>query len=183
MQQRVVGQAAAQIERAIDHIRRGDVSTVKRELNKLRTGPAVWTVLSPADKAKLLRLLASLRLRADDVAAAERLADEVDCIALPSDEPRLRALIAWHRHGAGAVLRRPNPLDPDLIHKDETARALFDEAERAFARRLERSLDERDRAETETWQLAVLATGRHRRQETYAHTLLRHDLAHWGAIA
>ncbi|WP_137141147.1 hypothetical protein [Azospirillum brasilense] len=286
LQKRVVGQAAAQIEQAIDRIRRGDGSAVEGELHDLRADPAVWTALPPADKAKLFRLLASLRLRADDMATAERLADEADGLAPPSDEPRLRALIALHRHGAeaalailgppagrdgahlaagllieagdldaaadllatharltppdaetwrlrallalerndrdGAVaaireaealapdwpavqeaagrvryaravspavpptaLRGPNPLDPDLVHEDETARVLLDEAERAFARRLERALDERDRAETETWRLAVLAARRHRRKEAeaYARTLLRDDPSHWGAIA
>lgn len=284
-QQRVIGHAATQIEQAFDRIRHGDGPAVERELHDLRADPAVWTALPPMDKAKLLRLLASLRLRADDVATAERLADEADTLAPPSDEPRLRALIALHRHGAEAALallgppvsrdgahlaagllveagdldaahnllathvrlappdaetwrlrallalerndrngalvaireaealapdwpavqeaagrvryaravsvavppsalRGPNPLDPDLVHEDENARALLDEAERAFARRLERPLDERDRTETETWRLAVLAARRHRRKEaeTYAQTLLRDDPSHWGAI-
>lgn len=140
--------------------------------------------------AETWRLRALIALERNDRDAAVAAIREAE--ALAPDWPavleaggRIRYARAVSPAVPPAELRGPNPLDLDLFREDVEAQRFLDEAERAFARWLERPLDGGAQIEAETWRLAALAARRRRLDEAegYARALLRHDPAHWGAIA
>ncbi len=96
-----------QVGHRLDHLlsgfRSGRVADTATALAAIRDG-AEWKALDNSTKARVLRLQASTRLHADDEAGASALADAADMLHPPS-EPRLRALLAYHREGPAAALR------------------------------------------------------------------------------
>lgn len=112
LQEALSEQVGHQLDGLLERLRGGDLAAAEAALNELRAGTA-WAALNAPIRARVLRLRASTRLQRGDAAGAARLADEADALA-PSDEPRLRAVLAERSEGphrALEVLGKPKSQD------------------------------------------------------------------------
>jgi tetratricopeptide (TPR) repeat protein len=98
LQHALSGEVEKRLDTAFVGILRGNLDSIDAELLELRNGKS-WIQLIPETQARVIRLLASLRLQRGDINGATRFAEEADAIAKPV-EPRLRALLATRQIGA-----------------------------------------------------------------------------------
>jgi hypothetical protein len=96
---------AAEVEGAREAWREGRRDEAITALRKIREDVPRWNALSPAVRAKALRLEANFGLvSSGDVSAAYQLADEADVLD-PANGGRLRILFAYAEGGAAAGLQ------------------------------------------------------------------------------
>jgi hypothetical protein len=97
--------AAQQVEAAREAWREGRRADAVRQVQEIRQDTTRWKAISPAVKAKVLRLEANLELvTTGDTAVVTPLADEADTLD-PSGGGRLRMLLAYADGGPAAGLR------------------------------------------------------------------------------
>lgn len=102
LQDALAGFIESRVEAATRSIELGRPAEGSGELDAVRAMPQ-WELLPATLRARILRLQGSVALSRGDVEAADRLSVEGDKLAA-TDEPRLRANIAFHRDGAAAGL-------------------------------------------------------------------------------
>ncbi|UAJ11070.1 hypothetical protein [Polymorphobacter megasporae] len=102
LQRRFSRQALRAVDRAIADLRAGRTGVVRSFVDEQRREEN-WPQLEASAQARILRLAASLAVRDEDVALAERLSAEADAIT-PADEPRIAAHVALLRSGPSRAL-------------------------------------------------------------------------------
>ncbi|WP_421937283.1 hypothetical protein [Phenylobacterium sp.] len=102
LQDALAGFIESRVEVAARSIELGRPSEAAGELDAVRAMPQ-WQHLPGALRARILRLQGSVALSRGDVDVADQLSAEGDKLSA-TDEPRLRANIAFHRDGAAAAL-------------------------------------------------------------------------------
>ncbi len=164
LQQVVAGDVAAMADACMYRLRRGDNRGIEKDLSQLRSDALRWTSLPLEVQARILRLLATCRLNQDDVGGAQQLADDADRLHCPLDEPRLRALIAYHRNGPEAALAvLGEPVSRDGVHLHIALLISAEDFSTARSALGHPALTEPD---AETWRLrAMLALEENNREE------------------
>ncbi|MEW5925910.1 MAG: hypothetical protein AB1941_00350 [Gemmatimonadota bacterium] len=113
----VSAMAAQQLEGARQAWREGRRDDAIRQIRGIRQDPGHWDPISPAVKAKVLRLEANFEIASGTPsAAASRLADEADALD-PDGGGRLRAMLAYVDGGPAAglqALERQGIDDPEF---------------------------------------------------------------------
>jgi len=85
--------------------REGRRNEAVKWIKNLKGDGALWRILSPEVKAKVLRFESSLELfTTGDITRTRKLADEAHSLAPSDDETKLRALIAYQEAGPEAAL-------------------------------------------------------------------------------
>ena len=98
LQHELSGTTSQILEYIKEEIQQGEIVNAENRLTEIRSGQG-WSQYLPEVKSRVIRLQASLSLQRGDMDSAERMAIEADS-QYPQKEPRLRALIAYSRHGA-----------------------------------------------------------------------------------
>lgn len=102
LQDALAGFIESRVDVAARSIEMGRPSEATGELDAVRAMPQ-WQLLPGPLRARILRLQGSVALSRGDVETADQLSAEGDKLSA-TDEPRLRANIAFHRDGATAAL-------------------------------------------------------------------------------
>ena len=151
----VSAMAAQQLEGAREAWLEGRRDDAIRQIRAIRQDPGHWDPISPAVKAKVLRLEANFEIASGTAsAAAARLADEADALD-PGGGGRLRAMLAYVDGGPAAGLRaleRQGVDDPEF----QAALLLEDGQVEACLARIEQ-VEEQKPLSVELLRLRVLA--------------------------